>query len=93
MLSNTQIERVKNLIKIESGIDVNQKSREREVVEMRAVHVILRDDAVDAHGLALAPCEGVGGAAWGAVGPVGGGSGHWAPPFALAMAARALVCR
>lgn len=44
MLSNTQIERVKNLIKIESGIDVNQKSREREVVEMRAVYYkVLKD--------------------------------------------------
>lgn len=37
-------ERIRNLIKIESGIDVLEKSRERPVVEMRAVYYkVLKD--------------------------------------------------
>jgi hypothetical protein len=39
-----KLERIKNLIMIEAGIDVSERSRERDVVEMRAVYYkLLRD--------------------------------------------------
>jgi len=41
---DNKLERIKNLITIESGIDISDRSRERDVVEMRAVYYkILRD--------------------------------------------------
>lgn len=44
MTIDDKLERIKNLITIESGIDISERSRERDVVEMRAVYYkILRD--------------------------------------------------
>ena len=44
MTMDNKLERIKNLITIESGIDISDRSRERDVVEMRAVYYkILRD--------------------------------------------------
>jgi hypothetical protein len=44
MTVDNKLERIKNLITIESGIDISDRSRERDVVEMRAVYYkILRD--------------------------------------------------
>lgn len=44
MTIENKIERVKNLIMIESGIDVSERSRERDTVEMRGVYYkILKD--------------------------------------------------
>lgn len=38
MTIDDKLERIKNLITIESGIDISERSREREIVEMRAVY-------------------------------------------------------
>jgi hypothetical protein len=38
MTIDDKLERIKNLIMIESGIDISERSRERDVVEMRAVY-------------------------------------------------------
>jgi hypothetical protein len=44
MTIDDKLERIKNLITIESGVDISERSREREIVEMRAVYYkILRD--------------------------------------------------
>jgi hypothetical protein len=38
MTIQDKLERIKNLIMIESGVDISERSREREIVEMRAVY-------------------------------------------------------
>ena len=38
MTIDDKLERIKNLIMIESGVDISERSREREIVEMRAVY-------------------------------------------------------
>jgi hypothetical protein len=44
MTIDDKLERIKNLITIESGVDITERSRERDIVEMRAVYYkILRD--------------------------------------------------
>lgn len=44
MTIDDKLERIKNLIMIESGVDISERSREREIVEMRAVYYkLLRD--------------------------------------------------
>jgi hypothetical protein len=44
MTIEDKLERIKNLITIESGVDITERSRERDIVEMRAVYYkILRD--------------------------------------------------
>jgi hypothetical protein len=44
MTIDDKLERIKNLITIESGVDITDRSRERDIVEMRAVYYkILRD--------------------------------------------------
>jgi len=44
MTIEDKLERIKNLITIESGVDITDRSRERDIVEMRAVYYkILRD--------------------------------------------------
>ena len=44
MTIEDKLERIKNLIIIESGVDITERSRERDIVEMRAVYYkILRD--------------------------------------------------